>query len=262
MTEDLQQLLEQVEADTRSVLTDDHETMNVGPFMAAFHRDSDLVWYNYAVPNAPTANDLACVSDAVGRLRQLFGERNRTLRFEFFEALWPLLGPALETCGLKLQGKRPLMLCAPSDLQRVTASGFSVNSLDEGADEETLTEFVIAAKVGFAMDSPEVQPKEIVEQRRHLRSGRLRCAFARMNRRMVGVGTLVVGNEELVGVGTLPEFRRRGVAASVSSHLIAEHFAHGGKVVWLTTGDAAAEAVYRKIGFRPAGVRLHYTDAG
>jgi ribosomal protein S18 acetylase RimI-like enzyme len=63
---------------------------------------------------------------------------------------------------------------------------------------------------------------------------------------------------ELVGVATLPEFRRRGVASALSSKLVADHFHNGGDIAWLSAEDAAAQAMYRTIGFIDAGIYANY----
>jgi ribosomal protein S18 acetylase RimI-like enzyme len=65
---------------------------------------------------------------------------------------------------------------------------------------------------------------------------------------------------ELVGVATLPALRRRGVAATLCSFLIEDHFEEGGDVVWLSAGDAVAQATYERIGFRLVDSRLNYID--
>lgn len=76
-----------------------------------------------------------------------------------------------------------------------------------------------------------------------------------------GVGTFCTGNSELAGVGTLPAFHRRGIAAAVSSALLAEHFAGGGRA-WLSAAGEVARALHAKIGFQDAGVQLNYTLGG
>ncbi len=63
---------------------------------------------------------------------------------------------------------------------------------------------------------------------------------------------------ELTGVATHPQFRRRGVAATLSSLLLRTHFARGGTMVWLSAGDAVAQATYHKLGFHQIDTRLNY----
>jgi predicted GNAT family acetyltransferase len=63
--------------------------------------------------------------------------------------------------------------------------------------------------------------------------------------------------------GELTRWRRRGVAATLSSCLVQDHFARGGTLVWLSAGDAIAQAAYERIGFRLLPTpQLNYIDAG
>ena len=108
----------------------------------------------------------------------------------------------------------------------------------------------------FGVEPAEPTAADVAEQRDFLARGQQRLAAAFADGRMVAGGVLQA-SAELGGVATLPEFRRRGAAAAVSSHLAASHFAAGGDVVWLSAGDAAAHGVYAKIGFIDAGAVLH-----
>jgi predicted GNAT family acetyltransferase len=66
---------------------------------------------------------------------------------------------------------------------------------------------------------------------------------------------------ELAGVGTRPDHRRKGVALAVSSFLLRQFF-ESGKVVWLSAADAAAQAVYEKLGFELAGTQVNISHQG
>lgn len=63
----------------------------------------------------------------------------------------------------------------------------------------------------------------------------------------------------LAGVATLPRWRwrRRGVAATLSSALVGDHVARGGTLVWPSAAAAAAQSVYHRIGFRRTGTHLN-----
>ena len=72
-----------------------------------------------------------------------------------------------------------------------------------------------------------------------------------------GVSHSLKGVAEIVGVVTQADKRRRGVAATVTSTLVATHFASEGDFVFL---DAANEAVriYERLGFKTFGTNLVY----
>ena len=256
----LESVLEHIEADTARMLRAEREPVEVGPLLAAFHRTDDMVWRNYAVPIGPT-DDAAAVRAALPRLREEFAKRRRVLRFEYLAARHPALAEQLQAFGLTLQLTAPLMVCTSTDLRPVAPRGFDLHRLTGDAADSDLADFIRVGKEGFGATLASVETSEIEELRGALRQGRWRCLLARSQGVAVGVGTFCSGNSELAGVATLPEFRRRGVAAAVSSRLLAEHFAAGGTGAWLSAADEAARALYRKVGFQDAGVQLNYIDA-
>ena len=251
-------LLRELAAKTVRAAADGRETTTIGPFLAAIHPTNDMIWLNYALP-LPTLDVADVTADTVDALRALFRSRGRVLRFEFFQPLWPDLGPAMERHGVKLQDAMPLMVCAPQDLRPVAAPEVTPRPLAADVDDATLRRFITAARTAFGEPAPATDA-DIAEQRDNLRRGVYRCAHAEIDGQIAGVGSMTVANDELVGIGTLPAYRRRGVAATLSSWLVADHLARGALLAWLSAGDAVAQAVYAKIGFRDAGVQLNYID--
>lgn len=61
---------------------------------------------------------------------------------------------------------------------------------------------------------------------------------------------------ELVGIGTLPSARRRGLAAAVTWHLAADALAAGAALVFLSAGDDDVARVYARLGFRRVGTSM------
>ena len=257
---DIQTILERIETDTARTLRAEREAVEIPPFLAAFHRTDDMIWLNYAIPIAPTA-DPAAVQSALPRLREEFHRRKRVLRFEYLAARHATLAGHLEAAGLARQLAAPLMVCSAADVCAIAPPpGFDLCRLEAGAPEADLADFRRAGKQGFGDTAAAVQPFEIEELRDALRLGRWRCLLARHQGAAVGVGTFCTGNSELAGVATLPQFRRHGVAAAVSSGLLVEHFAAGGNWAWLSAADEVARALYRKVGFQDGGVQLNYMD--
>jgi ribosomal protein S18 acetylase RimI-like enzyme len=254
------ELLKRMEAGTVRALTQRAGWVSVGPFLASFHPTSDLVFMNYAIP-AQADVDMRELPRAVERLRELFQERKRILRFEFLEPIHRGLGGALEECGLKLEREAPLMICGRGDLMDFVNHDVKVMALDEQASDEMLKQLLLVGQRAFGLGDGNVAPADIAEQREHLGAGRYRSAYATIDGAVVGIGSMTVQTDELVGIATLPEHRRRGAAASVSSFLVRQHFQKGGQMAWLSAGDEAAEAVYRKIGFRCVGVQSNYIDS-
>ncbi len=61
---------------------------------------------------------------------------------------------------------------------------------------------------------------------------------------------------EIVGVGTLPAARRRGLARRVTAGLVADARAGGVELVFLSAGDADVARIYAGLGFRAVGTAL------
>jgi ribosomal protein S18 acetylase RimI-like enzyme len=257
---DTRAILQRIELRTTRSIAAGRDVTAVGGFLAALHPFSDLVWLNFAVPNPQSAHQP--LPEHIDELRSLFGARGRRLRFEYFEELWPELGRMLEARGLVLERRMPVMICSPAEFRPLAVAGLQVQELPPDADDALIAECITTAKRGFGLQPARPEPYEIDEQREFLQGCVYRCAYALLQGRMVGVGTLAQVNDELAGIATLPEFRRRGVASAVSSFLMSGHFAAGRDHVWLSAGDDTAQAVYRKIGFCVAGVQLAYVDAG
>jgi ribosomal protein S18 acetylase RimI-like enzyme len=90
-----------------------------------------------------------------------------------------------------------------------------------------------------------------------LRSGLSLTAVARM----AGVGPVCVGGlqiegdgAEIVGLGTLPAWTRRGLGSAVCAFLAAVAFERGASFVYLSATDARVASLYSKVGFREIGV--------
>ncbi|PZS13351.1 MAG: GNAT family N-acetyltransferase [Pseudonocardiales bacterium] len=61
---------------------------------------------------------------------------------------------------------------------------------------------------------------------------------------------------EIVGVGTLPSARRRGLAQLVTAALLAEARAGGVSTVFLSAGDPDVARIYARLGFQPIGTAV------
>jgi ribosomal protein S18 acetylase RimI-like enzyme len=61
---------------------------------------------------------------------------------------------------------------------------------------------------------------------------------------------------EIVGVGTLPTARRRGLALAVTAALIADARSRGVETVFLSAGDDDVARIYARLGFRRMATAL------
>jgi ribosomal protein S18 acetylase RimI-like enzyme len=97
----------------------------------------------------------------------------------------------------------------------------------------------------------------IESQRERLRSGRTVSAVALVQTAQgeypvaTGSHQPLDGVSEVVGVATLPAFRRRGLGAAVTSLLTQDALRRGCAIVFLSADDEAVARVYTRVGFQP-----------
>jgi ribosomal protein S18 acetylase RimI-like enzyme len=244
-------LLDRIRTSLIRATSPSRECRQVGPFIAMLSPNDDIPWINYAVPNESTAGDLHPHLDA---LEQFFRDNQRKPRFEFFHELAPELQRCLIDRGYNLQAELPAMVCTLQTFHPQT----HIDTALIGPDGNLRTLAEVTMKSFGATDPP--KPEEIEVTRAGMLAGRTRGAMATVNGAPAG-GAYTVGDDdvcELAGVGTLPEFRRLGVASAVSSALMAEQFRNPEAVVWLSAGDEVAKAVYEKLGFQTVATQLNY----
>jgi predicted GNAT family acetyltransferase len=58
---------------------------------------------------------------------------------------------------------------------------------------------------------------------------------------------------EVVGIATLPAYRRRGIGGALTSFLAADALSRGARTVFLSAGDSEIARVYERVGFRRIG---------
>jgi ribosomal protein S18 acetylase RimI-like enzyme len=262
--ESLSQQLRRIEQINTKVVAQFSDVIAVGPFQAQIDPLCDMSWLNYAVPVAELGTK-AEVAELLVELREVFTQRDRTLRLEFTESLWPTLPEILAEAGFRLEVRHPMMLCTPASFQPYQGKAVQVELLTDADEPKTLATYLSVRNQGFDQDLGTEPPteREIAELGEQIQSGKVRCALAGLDGMPAGVGVMMPmsGISELVGVATLPALRRRGVAATLCSFLVKDHFTGGGELVWLSAGDALAQATYERIGFYLVDSRLNYIDA-
>jgi predicted GNAT family acetyltransferase len=63
---------------------------------------------------------------------------------------------------------------------------------------------------------------------------------------------------EIAGIGSLPEYRRRGLASALTARAAEDACAGGVEMAFLTAADACAGRVYERVGFVPCATGLAY----
>ena len=261
MEQSLVDLSRVCEQNANAVSAQSRTIIDCGPFRALLDPTSDMIWINYAVPIG-AIDDAQATTAALLELRRAFAQHQRRPRFEFNALPWPALPSLLESAGFVIQERHPLMICTPPSFRRFAAPGVTVRFL--GGDDPAPTLAAAMALQSESFGGPaELPPTDEVEcLRDQLRAGTLCYAFATLDGRPAGAGSTapIDGVAELAGVATSPALRRRGVAATLTSFLTDQLFAAGGTLAWLSAGDAAAQAVYERVGFAVVDTRLNYIE--
>jgi ribosomal protein S18 acetylase RimI-like enzyme len=215
---------------------------------------NDFAGMNWATPLKPDPS-----KSEIGELCEAFRAHGRTPRLEFIAENWQRLAMALEGTDFHSEGQQDIMLVTRDRFKPFTASNVQVQFLQAGDSEALFQNYLETQTQGFGYSTDPPTNNQITDWHNQIRQGR-RAALAFLDSRAAGVGTML-GTElaELQGVTTIPDARRRGVAGSVSSALVAEGFEAGIQAIWLSVEDEGARACYAKLGFSVIGARLNYS---
>jgi GNAT superfamily N-acetyltransferase len=234
----------------------------VGPFTLFVNEGRG--WRYYARPRpGETSFTASEVAEVRSRQRDLLQPEE----FEWVDDLTPELGLAAEGDGLSV-AIRPLMHLARDNF--APASGPVGSEIRLASPDDDLAAIQAVAKLAFEAPGTDVGPLgadavaeaasavegDIVEvTRERIAAGLAVVAFATIDATPVAVGTHqpVDGVSEIVGVGSAPAFRRRGLGAAITSALVANAFEQGIETVFLSAGDETIARVYEHVGFRTIG---------
>jgi ribosomal protein S18 acetylase RimI-like enzyme len=185
--------------------------------------------------------------------------------FEWVVDLAPTLGPALRETGMEVE-ELPLMAV---DRQLEPASvDARVRRLEP--DDAALAASRAVADIAFGApgtDRGEAGPAERDDAVGKFPESRLGSVRERMAAGLTVTivaedddGVLAVGSHqpvggvtEVVGVGTLPSARRRGLGAAVTAALVADARDQGAEIVFLSAGSDDIARVYGRLGFERIG---------
>jgi len=213
-------------------------------------------WPYYARPaGGPiTAGDVRSV-----RRRQW--ELGAPEAFEWVAELAPTLGPAARETGLDVMEVPLMVLDRPLEAPPVDAA---LRRLEP--DDPALAAARAVADLAFG-GSADAGPAE----RDAALAGWPEVRLAAVRERMAaGItvtlvaedpgGVLAVGSHqpvgavtEVVGIGTLPAARHRGLGAAITAALVADARRGGAEVVFLSAGSEEIARLYGRLGFRRLG---------
>jgi GNAT superfamily N-acetyltransferase len=234
----------------------------VGPFTLFVGREGG--WQYYARPTPGTSR---VSPDDVTAVRARQRELRMPEAIEWIEDLVPGLADAARHTGLTVRS-HPLMHLDPDAFRsREHAPGFDVRLV---TPDEDLASLQAVATIGFGEPGTLAGPtgvESLAEVQRAVPPGMVSFVQDRLSRGLtvtaaafrkgvpVAVGSYqpLDGTAELVGVATLPAYRRRGLGGAVTSRLVEDALDRGVAIIFLSAGDEAVARVYGGLGFRLVG---------
>ncbi|MGI5336932.1 GNAT family N-acetyltransferase [Streptomyces sp. CA-181903] len=241
-----------------------------GP-LTLFVREGSGGWPYYARPAlaGPTAVTAADVDRVRARQRALGVPES----FEWVAETTPALRAAVEQSGLVVH-EHPLMVLDAAAVPAVVppSGGVTVRTLD--ADDPALPSAVAVPFLAFAEPGTRTGVAGRTELAAHAEeliadgtvarlAGRMRAGLTSVAAALEDGTVLSAGQHqpvgvvsEIVGVGTLPAARRRGLGLAVTAELIADARARGVETVFLSAGDEDVARLYGRLGFRRVGTAL------
>ncbi|AMW15731.1 acetyltransferase [Streptomyces qaidamensis] len=194
--------------------------------------------------------------------------------FEWVAETTPTLRAAAEESGLVVH-EHPLMVLDPgTPAAGVDGSSGNVSVRIIGADDPILPGALAVPQLAFAEPGTHVglagtpQLTEAINAR--VADGSVERAIVRIRAGLTVVAAAVehgsvlsagqhqplAGVSEIVGVGTLPAARRRGLALAVTEALVADARSRGAATVFLSASDDDVARLYARLGFRRVGTAL------
>lgn len=253
-------LIDRLQAYLRQSARQRYDAFPVPPFTVFVHPSSDFSYVNYAIPDQPTSADLGA---PLAALRTTFGQHKRLPRFEFIQEFAPDLAPALLAHGFEEESRTLFMICTQDTYRAApTVPGLHITALSASSPVD-LRDFITVQRQSFGSDwTPPVTETDVTEFVRTLDTSP--SFLARIDGQAAGVGSLTAPIDrltEIVGIGTQPAFRRRGIAAAITAQALQSAFAQGVEIACLSAADANAGRVYERVGFQPLATMLAYRDA-
>lgn len=227
-----------------------------GPLAGMLHERDD--WYLStmvaAEPGEPFAADE--LPWALETIRQAFGAEGRWLSAELVDEANPGLAEALESHGMTIVSRLPLLVVVPADLiVPELPDGVTVKVVASAADQEVAN---AVSGEAYEMDG---------------------SGFAYKPDPAHGGAVLVLADDvpvataawtavadevtEVAGVGTIHTHRRRGFGGIATAYATSKAFElAGATLAWLTPGDDGADRVYRRLAYQPKATAVHLGDPG
>jgi ribosomal protein S18 acetylase RimI-like enzyme len=264
------ELLDRLEQYYDAVPRSDARVEAFGP-LSLFVREGQG-WPFYARPTLGCSEAVSAAD--VNRVRARQRELGIPESFEWVAETTPALRAAAEQAGLAVH-EHPLMVLdpdAPTPAAPEVADGVPIRTI--GPDDPLLPSALAVPHLAFAEPGTGVGaagPAELGEAvRDRAGDGSVERMAARILAGLTCVaaavedGTALCAGQhqpvgavtEIVGVGTLPSARRRGLGGAVTAALVADARSLGIRTIFLSAGDDDVARLYARLGFRTVATAL------
>ena len=225
---------------------------------------SRIPWRFYGRPRLGLGEDVG--ADDVAALRERQRELGVREALEWVHETTPSLASAAAAAGLEVLQVPLLALVADDWAPPPAPAGVTVRML--GADDPALPAAQAAIELAFAAQGMEVgdagaEARDLAERRlgdlgflrERLRRGLTAMAVAEGAEGALAAGShqLARGVSEVMGVGTLPAARRRGIGSAVTGGLVQDARSRGAEIVFLSAAGDDVARLYERLGFRRIG---------
>lgn len=228
------------------------EALIIGGFTLYLHGSSAAGEISLVLPNHP---DVRLATSALERMGRIFAKREQVACFQFLDSYAPGLIDALAGENYRVQGATPTLICRPDQLlPSAPIPGLEMATITADSPPEDVAENWNINALGFDPGATLMGPGDVAGFRSSLQKSK---AFtARLHGAGVGAAMytdILGGVAELVGIATLPEYRRQGIGGALTVFAARTAFADGAELLFLTAASEEAGRVYQRVGFQLAG---------
>jgi GNAT superfamily N-acetyltransferase len=258
------------------------DAIDVGP-LRAFVSRAPYPYYVRPRPDADLTTPGSVTGEHVRAAAAVLERAGHPVSFEWVAELAPALDQVLRAEGYAVHhhpllvrdvtaAANPVLPGAPGDPHapgRARAEGLAVTARLLDSDAPDLCDALAVQGVGFSVpgtargeagvperEADTVEDALLAYVRERIAAGRASVAVADVPEAGIvacGWHQPVGADTEVVGVATLPAYRRRGAAAAVLEVLVADAARHGVTMALLSAGDDAVARIYERSGFTRIG---------
>lgn len=251
-----QTLLRRIDTYLNTIPVRTSDVEYIGPFTLFFRRDSTIPEITYARPSAPLTGG---IQEHLAGVRAAFARHGRVCRWEFLADLFPDFPKLLVQNGFSPPIARPLMVVTPAAFRPEHSARADIRKID-ASETRAVSQMLGMAFGGNEGEMPLISDEEPDFLLASLARGTAAyAAFSNGTPVAAGSHAPLGDTTEVAGIGTLPAFRRQGLAGAVTSALVADAFAQHCTCVFLSAADETVQRLYARLGFAKVGVAMDTT---